>query len=90
MFSTRKTSEHPSPPYNLPIEAAGAAEVAEVATEAAVAAGVVVGAAAAAAAEAGGGGGSAVADGAINVALHTIPLLGYSIRLLKFARELGL
>jgi hypothetical protein len=42
MSSTRKMSEHPSPPYNLPdtevAEAAEAAEVAEAVTEAAEAA----------------------------------------------------
>ena len=39
MSSTRKMSEHPSPPYNLPGEAAAAAEAAtEVAAEVAAAA----------------------------------------------------
>jgi hypothetical protein len=33
MSSTRKMSEHPSPPYNLPGEAAAVAEAAEAATE---------------------------------------------------------
>jgi hypothetical protein len=61
MFSTRKTSERPSPTYNLSDAAATAAEAAEAAIEAAGAAEV---AEVAAAAEAAGGGGSPLADGA--------------------------
>jgi hypothetical protein len=92
MSSTRKTSGHPSPAYNLSAaEAAeGATTPAAATTEAAEAAEAVIEAAAAEvveaveAVEAAGGGGSPLADGAIDIArgsdtapaMSTIPRRG--------------
>jgi hypothetical protein len=63
MSSTRKMSEHPSPPYNLPDTGEAAEAATREAAEAAEAAGEAAGVAAAAAVEAAGELGS---DGAID------------------------